>query len=92
MTHFEALMIMLTREGIPFKVAVQPYYGTPQILILDADGEVVGDVICHSYSYGGADGLLELMGCGTERLEEGVLGWLTASRACFLVKEFFGKI
>ena len=37
----------------------------------------VCDVICHEYSYGGKEGLLEIMGLSDDE-EDDVTGWLTA--------------
>lgn len=36
------------------------------------------DVISHSYSYGGSEGLLEIMGLCPDIDDDDVLGWLTA--------------
>lgn len=87
MTHIEALEVMLTRRNINFKVEIQPWYCTPQIIVYDENGEIAGDVISHCYSYGGPDGLLEIMGFGLDDVK----GWLTAAKACFIIMEHLQK-
>lgn len=37
------------------------------------------DVICHEYSYGGKDGLLEMMGLVPEEVDDDVEGYLTVA-------------
>ena len=43
------------------------------------------DVICHEFSYGGKDGLLEIMGLIDEDCDSDVEGWLT-------VEDVFARI
>lgn len=51
------------------------------ICVLDDEGNVLWDAICHKGSYGYESGLLEIMGdivYESEREYDDVVGWLTA--------------
>ena len=63
---------------IPHEIK-EDIFGSPQIWYPSFE-DVKCDVICHEYSYGGEDGLLEIMGLLTEEESEydSVVGWLTA--------------
>lgn len=66
------LASMLTVRGISF--IKRPIFDGEQILV---PGE--WDAVCHRYSYGGPEGLLEVMGDPVTLPGEGaVAGWLTA--------------
>lgn len=48
------------------------------------------DVVCHEYSYGGRQGLLEIMGSivtAEERESDDVVGWLTAEDVIERIKK-----
>ena len=64
----------LAFRGIPFQF--KPLFDGSQIIVNGGEW----DVICHSGSYGGDNGLLEVMGdCMlSEELKGDVEGWLTA--------------
>lgn len=51
-----------------------------QVRTYDEAGNLLWDAVCHSGSYGHADGLLEVMGLDMGELSDGddVVGWLTA--------------
>jgi len=78
MTEMIKLAAALSACDIPFEI--RNCYGTPQICYPSADPvEMVCDVICHKYSYGGSQGLLEIMGLVDEELVgDSVEGYLTA--------------
>lgn len=48
-----------------------------------------GDIICHSYSYGGSDGLFET--AGFEKDEEDVRGNLSAVEVCENIMEEYSQ-
>lgn len=72
------LQDMLKEAGIPFETCIRPEIVGFQI-IYPSEQERVCSVVIGAYTYGGPDGLLEIMGLLTEE-ESGdtVLGWLTA--------------
>ena len=73
MREIDKLAAMLTERGISFEQ--RPLFDGEQILV---PGE--WDAVCHSYSYGGPEGLLEVMGDPVTFPGEGaVAGWLTAA-------------
>ena len=69
------LVILLTAAGIPHEV--RTLYDGTQVLYPNLFRSV-GDVVCHSWSYGRERGLLEVMGVGCEDEDDNVEGWLTA--------------
>lgn len=72
MSEIDKLAAMLTERGISFEQ--RPIFDGEQIL---APGEWYA--VCHRYSYGGPEGLLEVMGDPVTLPGEGaVAGWLTA--------------
>ena len=72
MSEIDKLAAMLTERGISFEQ--RPIIDGEQILV---PGE--WDAICNRYSYGGPEGLLEVMGDPVTLPGEGaVAGWLTA--------------
>ena len=80
MNEMEKLIKVLEILDIPHKVTSQQWVGeTPQVWYPNTE-EPKMDAICHEYSYGGRDGLLEIMGLLTEEEAEcdSVVGYLTA--------------
>ena len=63
---------LLDEAGVPY--TRNPIWGGEQIRI-----GALCDAVCHNFSYGNEDDLLEIMGALTkEEMEsDGVLGWLT---------------
>lgn len=59
------------------KVEVRSLCGGAQVLVYNDKNEVEWDAICHSYSYGGDRGLIEIMGGPVEDSDD-VEGYLTA--------------
>ena len=68
------------------KVVTRPCCGGQQVVVCDKDGNWLWDAVCHQYSYGGADGLIEVMEqtdqnyvlSDEERECDDVIGYLTA--------------
>ena len=84
------LIDKLELMNIPFAITMQNFGDGneyPHVMYPDDwDNGCKCSVICHPYSYGGEEGLLEIMGLLTEEEEAGdtgddsaVLGWLTAN-------------
>ena len=75
--EIERLVIFLKNSNIPFELT-DDVMGNPnnQVWYPNHDGHIC-DVICHKYSYGGADGYLEMMGLSENEYDD-VEGWLTA--------------
>lgn len=72
---------MIKQANIPHEF--RPLNGGWQIIIFSKSGERLCDCVCHSFSYGNEDGLLEIMSAITKQEEEndckdGIKGWLTA--------------
>ena len=86
MTEMQKLINKLAKADIPCELAVHPFTNTLQVWYPTRENPVC-DVICHEYSYGGKDGLLEIMGLVDEKKSGGdsVEGYLTAD-------EIFGRI
>lgn len=78
MSEMDKLAIGLEEKGIGFE-RIDLFDGE-QILVPTSDGEdVEWDAVCHKYSYGGPDGLLEIMGSiVSENAGDTVEGYLTA--------------
>lgn len=78
--HIYKLSYMLSTAGIPH--VLRDVYDGYQI-IYPSEENRVGDAVCHSYSYGHKQNLLEVMGLGICKKNNGddVIGWLTAEDA-----------
>lgn len=79
MTQMELVIAALKTIGIPFEVTEQDFFHTKQVWY-PSKANAVCDVICHEFSMGGNEGLLEIMGLLTEEEAErdSVVGWLDA--------------
>lgn len=77
MSEMKKLASLLTEAKIPF-LKTESLFGGTQIVYLH-NGNRVCDAICNRHSYGGTDGLLEIMGLVDEKeVGDIVEGWLTA--------------
>lgn len=74
-TESANLVRLLVAAGVPHEVRI--IYDGVQVLYPNLFRSV-GDVICHSHSYGHERGLLEAMGVGACDDLDDVEGWLTA--------------
>ena len=78
MTEMEKLINMLAKADIPYELTVQPTTNTIQVWY-PTQANPACDVICHEYSYGGKEGLLEIMGIvDATKTSDFVEGYLTA--------------
>lgn len=85
MTEMQKLVTLLDEEHIPYEIS--EIYGTAQVFYPSIKSHVC-DAICHSGSYGYADGLLEIMGL-TKTDEDDVEGWLTAEEVFNRMKQHY---
>ena len=76
MTEMGKLGNLLLNTGIPFEVVRHPMNHTPMIKYPN-DDKCICSVVCHDFSYGGKQGLLEVMGLVKD--DEDVEGFLTAN-------------
>ena len=79
MTEMNKLMWLLENANIPYEIAYQDWTDSIQVWYPSKENPVC-DAICNRYSYGGKEGLLEIMGLLTDKESEynSVVGWLTA--------------
>lgn len=91
MTEMEKLIDLLNTYHIPHEVTEN--LGTPQVWY-PSRKDCVCDVICHRYSYGYAQGLLEIMGLVNEdEVGDSVEGHLTADTVFGRIHaHYFGTI
>lgn len=75
---YKLINLLIAGEG-KYKFCVTEIFNTPCVRFLDGTEEI-GDAICHSWSYGHEQGLLEIMGLDVtiEEYGDSVLGCLTA--------------
>jgi hypothetical protein len=64
-------------KGI-FSFTVKELWGGAQVIVNNSQGERQWDAICHNYSYGHEEGLLEIMGTIVREDCYEVEGFLTA--------------
>lgn len=80
MNEMEKLIECLKVLEIPHEVIPQSFFKDSLQVWYPSKKESIMDVICHDYSYGGSEGLLEIMGLLTPEEEQydDVVGYLTA--------------
>jgi len=83
-SEMEKLMSALTAYNIPYETTIDCTGEGLQVWYPSRDDNIC-DVICHKYSYGGSEGLLEMMGLVPDDWGDSVQGYLTA-------EEVFGRI
>jgi len=90
MTEMQKLIQGLNLFEIPFQVTSN--LKTQQVWYPAKDNAIC-DVICHAYSYGGEQGLLEIMGLVDEdEVGDTVEGYLTAIDVLFrIANHYFNK-
>lgn len=94
MTEMEKLSHLLGKSGIPYELGMHDMTHTPQIFYPNkAECEV--DAICHRYSYGYEQGLLEVMAptefTNDHEWGDTVRGNLTANEAFAIFEEYHEK-
>ena len=78
------LIGLLSAKGIPFEVAASIWHDEACIIICSPSVEECQlDAVSHYYSYGGQQGLIEIMAHGdaSEITDHDVVGWLSAEEA-----------
>ena len=78
------LIDLLSAKGIPFEVAADVWHDEACIIICSPSVEECRlDAASHYYTYGGQQGLIEVMGHGddSEITSDDVVGWLSAEEA-----------
>lgn len=78
MTEMDKLEKYLEDNGYEYERGI-PLAGGDQIIVM-SEGKRIWDAVCHHYSYGGDEGLLETYGTIVDEESAGdeVEGWLTA--------------
>ena len=72
----EVLKLASLLQARGFHFSVKDIWDGAQVILYDSRNKRVADAVCHFFSYGHEQGLLEIKGLGIE--ENDVLGWLTA--------------
>lgn len=88
MTEMQKLVLLLVEMRVPFEMAYQDFGDNnlyPQVWLPNKI-DVKADIICHPWSYGGKDGLLEMM-ADFDNYDDDVKGYLTANEALDQVLE-----
>ena len=84
------LIKILKKSNIPFEVT--SCEGAPQVWYPNRK-HVVCDAVCHKFSFGGKDGLLEIMGLvDEEEVGDEVEGYLTAEEVANRIFEHHHKV
>lgn len=86
------LIKLLAKANIPFEIfpfTIGDYNTTYQVCYPNKQ-DCICDAICHKYSYGYEQGLLEIMGLG-KLPEDDVEGWLTAEEVFKRIQKDFQK-
>lgn len=91
MAEMQKLIVLLAKANIPFEITI--HYDSLQVWY-PSKKDVVCDAICHSFSYGHEQGLLEIMGLvDEEKVGDSVEGWLTAKEVfCRIFKHYYGTL
>lgn len=82
MTEMQKLILLLVQMRVPFEMGYQDFGDDnlyPQVWLPNKI-DVKADVICHPWSFGGKDGLLEMM-ADFDDYDDCVKGYLTANEA-----------
>lgn len=86
----EISTLILMADNANYDFYITTVLEAPQLIFM-RDGKRVGDVISHKYSYGGKDGLLEIMGCGIKDDDgrDDVKGYLTAEECFDIIRKYY---
>ena len=86
--EMEKLIVMV--DNANYDSYITEVFETLQ-LNLEKNGKRIGDIICHEFSYGGKNGLLEIMGCGIkdEYGKDDVKGYLTAEECFEIIRRYY---
>lgn len=92
MNELLKLVKLLAKADIPFEIfpfTLGEYITTYQVCYPNKQ-DCVCDAICHKYSYGYAQGLLEIMGLGADL--DDVEGWLTAEQVFERIRNHYAAV
>ena len=78
MTEMTTLIDMMNSANIPYELTTDCCGNENGQLWYPSCHNNICDVICHEFSYGGPEGLLEIMGLVDDDCGDDVEGWLTA--------------
>lgn len=89
MNEITKLAILLAKENIPFELNAFIILEKPTIQICSPNKKnAVVDAVCHNFSYGGPQGLIEVLGSrNVNNPNDDVVGWLTAEEAIVYFRE-----
>ena len=81
--ELNTLACMLAKADIPFEIVAFIIDGEPAIQIASpSKKDCVVDAVSHKFTYGGSEGLLEVLGSANPNCpNDDVVGWCTASEA-----------
>lgn len=88
MTEMSKLFLLLAEADIPFET--REIYDTMQICYPSVE-DTICDAICHEFSYGHEEGLLEIMGLVDPETGDSVEGYLTADEVFARIKADYDK-
>ena len=77
-TEMTTLIDMMNSANIPYELTTDCCGNEFGQLWYPSRHNNICDVICHEFSYGGSEGLLEIMGLVDDDCDDDVEGWLTA--------------
>lgn len=86
-SEIEKLEDMIREQHPDWNIEVSELHGGTKIDLLDRKGKYICDAVCHKYSYGGDEGLLEWW---NKRKAVDVIGYLTAEKALRLFEKEAG--
>lgn len=93
MNELLKLVKLLAKADIPFEIypfTIEKFTATYQVCYPNKQ-DCVCDAICHKYSYGHEQGLLEIMGL-SEAPEDDVEGWLTAEQVFERIRNHYAAV
>lgn len=90
MNEMYKLVTLLTEAHIPFE-ARPCWDSTIQVCYPNASEDMVCDAVCHNFSYGHEEGLLEIMGLVNEDVYDDVEGYLTAEEVFNRISRHYNK-
>lgn len=88
MTEMTKLIALLNSESILYELVDDVEGNKDNQIFYPCVENPICDVICHKYSYGGSEGLLEIMGLvDEEEVGDTVEGYLTATEVFNRIKK-----
>lgn len=63
------------------------------IVMYDAEGNTIADAVSHEFSYGGDNGLIEILGLDNDGNKyDDVVGWLSAEEAFDIFNKYVNRV